>query len=196
MKKHCLLLGVLPGILILALTLGGCAKPPTVEMEAAVQAVTRAENDPDAIAYGGTSLARAREALARMQEEAAAKRYDAAKTLAIEAAGAAEKAVSDGRAGAARARQEAANLINGLRVPLAETENAINAAKRVSNIQIDFDLIDQEYETARETVDQAQVSLSNNNFKDVTEKCQTVRAALSGINSRLADASQAVFRKK
>jgi hypothetical protein len=83
---------------------GGCAKPPTEEMDAASAAVTRAENDPDAVTYAGNSLARAREALNRMSVEADSKRYDAAKSFAAEAIAAADKAISDGRAGAARAK--------------------------------------------------------------------------------------------
>ncbi|MDR2619091.1 MAG: hypothetical protein LBC62_09500, partial [Treponema sp.] len=78
--------------------LGGCAKPPTEEMEAATEALIRAENDPDAVAFGETSLNRARDAIFRMRQEANAKRYDAAKSYAVEAVSAAGKAVIDGRA--------------------------------------------------------------------------------------------------
>jgi hypothetical protein len=195
MKKS-KLLAIIPGLLTLALLMGGCAKPPTAEMESAVLAVTRAENDPNAAAYGESSLIRARDALTRMQAEAAAKRYDAAKTLAAEAVGAAERAISDGQAGAARARQEATNLVSGLRVPLAETENAINAAKEVKNIPLDFGVIDQDFSNARRAAEQAQTSLGANNFKDAVEKSQTVRSSLSSINTRISDATQAVTRKK
>ena len=77
-------------------------------MENAEAALVRAENDPDAAAYAGNTLLRARDALASMRAEAEAKRYDAAKTYAAEAVNAAEKAVNDGRAAAARAGEEAA----------------------------------------------------------------------------------------
>jgi hypothetical protein len=187
---------LLLGALILGFMFAGCAKPPTEEMEAAALAVTRAENDGDAVNYGGTSLVRAREALLRMQDEAAAKRYDAAKTLAAEAVNAAEKAISDGRAGASRARQEAANLVNGLRLPLAETGEAIGAARQSGAIELDFEGLDRDYDAALRTAGEAETSLAGNNYQEAVDKSQTVRSALSDINNRLANASQAVFRKK
>jgi hypothetical protein len=165
-------------------------------MEAATLAVTRAENDADAVTYGGSSLIRARDALTRMNMEAGAKRYDAAKTLAAEAINAAEKALSDGQAGAARARQDASAQVNGLQTPLAETGNAINAAKQVPGIQLDFEDVDRDYAGAQSMADQARASLAGDDYPGAVSQCQNVRAALSGINTRIAGATQAVSRKK
>jgi len=97
--------------LVLAMLAIGCAKPPTEDMNNAAEAVTRAENDKDAVTYAFNSITRAKDALARMNVEADAKRYDAAKSYAAEAIAAAERAIADGRAGAERARNEASALV-------------------------------------------------------------------------------------
>ncbi|MDR2110629.1 MAG: DUF4398 domain-containing protein [Spirochaetaceae bacterium] len=183
-------------ILGLICTAGGCAKPPTEEMDKALEALTRAENDPDAVLYAADSIIRARNALAQMQAESAAKRYDAAKTYAQETISAAEKAVADGRAAALRAKDEAASLMTLLSASVKETEGAIKAARQVKNSSLDFESLSRDFESARRTFDQAQVSAGAGNYKDALEKGRTVRSALSGINARISEAVMAVSRKK
>jgi hypothetical protein len=165
-------------------------------MEAAVTAVTRAENDADAVTYAGSTLARAREALNRMQGEADSKRYDAAKSYAAEAISAADKAVADGKTGAARARDEASNLVNSVKGSLVETEKAIGSAKGVKNINLDFNGLDRDFENARRTTAQAELSLAGANYQDALDKGRTARGILSDITTKIAGATTAVSRKK
>jgi hypothetical protein len=194
-KKSRLLL--MPWIaVVLALSLAGCAKPPVAEMDLAESAVIRAENDSDAVNFGGSSLARAREALTRMREEAASKRYDAAKSFAAEAVNAANKAISDGRAASVRAREEAAALLATVKDSLEETGQAIDSAKTVENIDLDFAIVDRDFDTARRTTDQAEVSLAGNKYQDSMEKSRTAQGILGDISSKLAGAAVAVSRKK
>jgi hypothetical protein len=181
--------------LVFSLTAGGCAKPPTAEMDAAVEAVTRAENDADAALYAGNTLARARDALGRMKTEAESKRYDAAKTYAAEAIAAADKAIADGRTGAVRVRDEAAALVGELRPAIAETEQGINAAQ-TANLSLDFDVIDQDFDTACRNTDQAEAALAGNKYQDALDRGRTARAGLSDINQKLANAALATSRKK
>lgn len=186
---------VICAVLAMAL-LSGCAKPPTEEMNNAVAAVTRAENNTDAVTYAGSTLVRARESLNRMQTEADSKRYDAARAYAAEAIAAADKAVTDGRAGAARAREEAAGLVSSLKPAISETGEAIRNAKAARNLGLDFAGIDRDFEAARRTADQAEVSLAGNNYQDALDKGRSARAGLSDINMRLSQAATAASRKK
>jgi hypothetical protein len=179
-----------------ALFLAGCAKPPVAEMDAAESAVIRAENDSDAVNFAGNSLARARDALNRMREEAASKRYDAAKDSAAEALSAANKAISDGRAASARAREEASALLATVKDSLGKTGEAIDNARAVENIDLDFDAVDQDFDNARRTTDQAEVSLAGNKYQDSMEKSRTARGILGDISSRISGAAVAVSRKK
>jgi hypothetical protein len=181
---------------LFAVFLASCAKPPVEEMNAASAAVARAENDADAVTYAANTLARARDALNRMQTEADAKRYDSAKTFAAEAVNAAEKALADGKTGAERTREEAANLVGGLKNAVAETEDSIRAAKRAQNLQLDFGAIDRDFETARRTADQAEVSLASSNYTDALDKGRSARGLLGGISEQLSSAATAASRKK
>ena len=186
--KKLLLLAGLFGLLT------SCAKPPTEEMNRAIEALTRAENNFDAVNYAGNTLGRAREALQKMQEEAGAKRYETARMHAADAAALAERAVSEGRTAANRMREEAAAVISGLVNPLAQAEEALDTAK-TGGIDLDFNELEKTLEAARLTVEEAQQSLSESDYRNVIEKCRRVRSELSGINSQINEAAQALNKK-
>jgi hypothetical protein len=190
----------IPFILAIALALTtlviGCAKPPAEEMENAEAALVRAENDPDAVAYGSPSIVRARDALANMRSEAAAKRYDSAKTYAQETISAAERAIADGRTGAQRARDEASSSLNGALSSLGETRRNIDAASGVVGIQLDFDGINGDYASARSQTDQAQSALNTADYKGSLEKSQAARSLLGDINAKISQASIVSSQKK
>jgi hypothetical protein len=173
----------------------GCAKPPTDEMNKAIDAVTRAENDAGAVTYAGNTLLRAQDALTRMKEEAGSKRYDSARSLAAEAVAAAEKAVSDGKSAAARAREDAAVLLSGLTATAAETESALNNARQ-RNMNIDADALAADLQSAKDTIDDARRSFTAGSYPDASSKGRTARSELENIKTRIAEASQAVSRKK
>ena len=187
---------IFPAIFILALILAACAMPPTEEMNRAQDAVIRAENDADTVNYAGNTLNRARDALTRMQSEADSKRYDAAKNYAAEAVSAAERALSEGKTGAARAKDEAWLLVNSLQGPLTETSAALNAARQVPNLILDFDTLSGDLDTAYRTHDEAQQSLAADNYRDAVTKAQNVRSLLSDINVRITEAAVETSRKQ
>ena len=172
-----------------------CAKPPVEEMNRAIEALTRAENDYEAVIYAGNTLNRARESLLRMQEEAGSKRYEIAKTHAADVITYSERAVSEGRAASARQRDEASLILNNLRTPLSETETAVNNAK-ANNIQADFDEITKNLDMAKAGYDDAQRNLSDGNYQDAIIKGLNVRSALSAINTEINEAAQIVMSKK
>jgi len=180
----------------IALAAFGCAKAPTEEMNAASEAVTRAENDADAVAYAPHTVSRARDALTMMQEEADAKHYDSAKTYAAEAVSAAERAIEEGKAGAERARSEAAGLIESLAEPLEETEEALTAARDVEGLAEDLDVLQMELDTAKDTAGEARRDLADGNYQDAAAKGEAVRSSLGDITSSLSGAVQQASRKK
>ena len=182
---------------IIALVLMGtaCASPPTTEMNNAIAAVTRAENDPDAVFYAGNTLIRARDALNRMQAEADAKRYDAARSYAAEAIAAADTAIADGRAGTIRARDEATALVQGLPAAIAETDQNIRAA-RGAGLDLNFPALNHDLENVRQDTSQAESFLSANMFQDALDMGRTAQSGLTDINLRLSAAALAVSRDK
>jgi len=164
-------------------------------MNNATEAVTRAENDYDAVTYAGNSVARAKDALTHMNQEAAAKRYDAAKSYAAEAIAAAERAINEGRAGAARAKDEATALVSQLPPLLAETEQAI-AAARAAKLAIDFYAIDRDFDTAQYNVNEAQSALNGKRYQVAIDRGRSARSGLNDINQQLSVSALAVSRKK
>jgi len=181
--------------LVVAMLALGCAKPPTQEMNNAAEAVTRAENDSNAVTYASNSINRAKDALARMYAEAAAKRYDAARSYAAETIAAADRAISEGRAGAERAKTEASSLVSQLPPLVEETGQGIDAA-RAARLPLDFDAIDNDFSAARNNVDQAQAALYASRYQDALDRGRAARAGLSDINQQLSNATLALSRKK
>jgi len=192
MKKHNILLSAL---LVFGLILAACATPPVEEMDRAHDAVIRAESDPNAVNYAGHLLTLARDALTRMQSEADARRFEAARNFAAEAINLAERAITEGGTGAARARAEAEALLDILSAPLAETTNAVNAAQQAGNLDLDFDALAEDLDLARRSYNNGRQSLVTNNYNDAITLGNNARAIITDINGRLNAAAQLVLRK-
>ena len=186
----------LVAVLFFMVVLAACSSPPTEEINMANDAITRAENDANAVTYAPNILLRARDFLTRMETEVNAKRYEAAKNFAAEAISNAERAISEGNAAAVRAREEAANLINSLAAPLNETSNAVVAANDIEGIDLDFDTLQDILDSTQQTYNDARENLTANNFQDAIADGQTVRSSLSDINTQLTEAAQATSRKQ
>ena len=169
-----------------------CAQPPTAEMDSAIEAVFRAQNDPDAVKYGASSLTRAQSSLSSMHAAADAKQYDAAKTHAADAIASAERAIADGKSGAVRVKDEAASVISGLKPEIEETSRNVNGA-RYSLLDLDYDALDKGITDAYNTSDQAEVDQALGRYQDALNKAMVVRSNLSDINNKVAGA---VVRKK
>jgi HEPN domain-containing protein len=193
--RYMKLIKIICAMLACTMVAVACAKPPTAEMNNAIEAVARAENDADAVLYAANTLARARDALDRMQREAESKRYDAAKTYAAEAVTTAERAIADGRAGAVRARTEAAALVDSLGPAIAETEQGISAA-RSARLGLDFPALNRELDRAKINTDLAKAALTDSRYNEALEKGRSAQAGLSDINRQLSDAVMASSRKK
>ena len=173
-----------------------CAKPPVEEMNNAIEALSRAENDVEAALYAGAILSRAREALTKMQEEADSKRYDSAKLYAAEVIELSERAVTEGKATAARTREETANFLDSLRPSLVETEAALNNAKQAPNIELDFPYLEGSLDSAKSGYENAQQSFASNNYQDAIAQGQAVRSTLGNINAMINEAAQARSSKR
>jgi hypothetical protein len=190
-----LTLSIFCAALVMAIFATGCAKPPTEEMNNAVEAVTRAENDFDAVTYAGSSIARAKDSLARMRAEADSKNYDAAKSHAIEATNAAERAISEGRAGAERARSEAVALVSQLRPLIADTEQGLHAAEG-AKLALDFKALERELDDAIYNTNEAQAAINGGRYNNALERGRNARIGLNNINQQLSNATLSVSRKK
>jgi len=173
---------------ILLVLVIGCAKPPIAEMESAREAVFRAENNADAVQYASGTLARARDSLRRMQDEADNKRYDAARTHAADAISAAERAIADGRAGAQRAGVESAAIVSSLRSEIDETSRNVNGA-RYSRLPLDYNALDRAIVDAHSTADLAEVDQAVGRYQQAMDRARVVRSDLADINQKITNAT-------
>jgi len=174
-------------VLILAV---GCAKPPLEEMERAREAVFRAENDANASLYAGSTLARARDAIRRMDEEAGSRRFEAASTLAAEAIAAAERALIEGRTAADITRTESASAISTLRSEIEETTRNVNGA-RYSQMVLDYNALDRAILNAHNDTDRAESAQAAGRYQDAIDAARSVRTDLAYINQIVANAAVA-----
>lgn len=187
------------GIILIVLSIvliGACSKPPKAELSAAVAAVAKAEADPDTVEYAAESLKRAKDSLSRMEAEVAAKKYDSAKTLAGETVAAAERAMADGKTAKARARDEASALVGSIKASLAEVQNALASARKVRGINLDAASVARDIQAAGGAVTATETDFAGGNYRSAIQKGQAARASLNMINNRIAEAVQAVSRKK
>ena len=159
-------------------------------------AVAKAAGDAVTVEYASAGIARAKDILARMQNEVAAKNYEVVKTLSQEAIQAAEKAITDGLAAKAKARDDANTLLSTQRAALTEARKALADASAVRGIQFDKAAIERDIGEAERNITSAGTDIAAENFRAAGTKAQTARALLAGVRQRLADATQAATRKK
>jgi hypothetical protein len=174
----------------------GCAKPPTEEMANADAAVARAESDPDVPVYAANTLARAKEALIAMQNEAAEKRYDSAKNYAQEAIIASDKAVSDAKAAVARAKSDCTSAINALKSSLVDTAQAVEAVRGNKSIRLDIPALEVSLASAQASVQEADSLANGGKYRDAVERCQVARASLDDIMGKISSASSVTVNRK
>jgi len=192
MRKYAI---TLPLVLVFAVMMTACGRPPQAEMDMARADVMRAENTPNAVTYAANTLSLARTALVRMEEEAGARRFDAARTLAMEASALAERAISEGSAAAFLAREEAAALVSGLGAPIQDATNALNAARQAGTVSLDFDVLSWDLDWVRRNYNDARQSLEDNDYQTAIAHGQNARALLADVNARINDAAQLLARK-
>jgi hypothetical protein len=181
---------------LLILGLFACAKPPQAEIDAAKVAVAKAAANSDVVTYASEALARAQDALSRMQTELTAKKYDKVKTLALEASAAAEKAITEAIANKEKMKADAAALIAAMKKALPEAEKTITAAKRIPRTGLDFTALAKTLTGAKSSLTAADADYANGNFKAAWNKVTAVQTALADGSKTVADAVQAATKKK
>ena len=181
---------------LLILGLFACAKPPQAEIDAAKAAVAKAAANSDVVTYAPELLARAQDALSRMQAELTAKKYDKVKTLALEASAAAEKAITEAVANKEKVKADAAALIAAMKRAIPEAEKTIAAAKRIPRTGLDFAALARAIASARSSLTAAEADQANGNFMAAFNKASAVQTALADGERTVATAVQAATKRK
>ena len=181
---------------LLIFGLFACAKPPQAEIDAAKAAVAKAAANSDVVTYAPEALARAQDALSKMQTELTAKHYDKVKTIALEASAAAEKALADATANKEKVKADAAALIAAMKKKLTEAEKTITAAKRIPRTGLDFTALAKALTGAKTSLTEADADYANGNFMAAWNKATAVQTTIADREKTVADAVQAATKKK
>lgn len=181
---------------LLVVGLFACAKPPQAEIDAAKAAVAKAAANSDVVTYAPAALARAQDALARMQTELTAKKYDKVKTLALEASAAAEKAATEALATKEKVKADAAALIAAMGSRIPAVEKTVNAAKRIKKTGLDFAALAKVIANAKASLAAAAADNASGSYMAAWTKASDVQTSLANTEQAVTSAVQAATKKK
>lgn len=173
-----------------------CAQPPKAEVDAARAAVAAAQQDPDIVTYSAETLQQAKDALARMEQFLNDRKYPEAKAAATQAASLAASAKQEVAGAKLKAKNDATDLIAGAKQQLAALLPTISAAKRAKPAGLDLATLDKDLAAARAKLADADSALAAGRYADARDGAGAAQAAFSDLEKRVADAVQAVRKKK
>ena len=182
---------------LLILVVAGCAKPPTVEIEAAAAALAEATKS-EAETYAPEAMQAARTAQAAYEEEvklqegkfALFRKYDKAKTLVAEATAAAQAAGTQAVENKNRIRQEVTTMIGEARTMLTEAQAMLEKAPKGKGSTLDLQVMGSDLTAAGTTIDEAQALLEQDKLMDARAKVQTARSTIMSVKSSIEQAIQ------
>lgn len=180
-------------VLLMALALTACAKPPQQDIDAAKAAVAAAK-DAEAATYAADSLAAAEgawsqvEAELKVQEDKFFKSYKKTAELVAAAKAAAEKAQADAVAGKEAAKQAATAAIAGAQSAIDAAAAAVAAAPKSKDRKADLEAMTGDLETLKGLHAEAQAAFDRGDYKGASQRAEQ---ATTEANSIAADVAQA-----
>jgi hypothetical protein len=190
--------------LLVLLALAACSKPPQAEVEAAKAAVEAAAGNPDVTAYTPDALQAARDRLARLQAELDAqaakgtlsRKYDAAKSMALETRAAAENLAAQAATAKEQTKAEAMTLLNDLRLIVPEAERGLAQARRVRGVKLDFKALSASLAQAKTEVAAAETAYDSGDYATARATAAAVKGSLTRGQQVVADAIAAAKTSK
>jgi hypothetical protein len=183
-------------LLAVVISLASCAKPPQAEIDASRAALDAAAKSADVVTYAPDELRVAQDALSALDAEVTAqgrrsplaRNYDAARSLARDAADAASKAVTTASAAKQQVAREAASLVDDITASIPQFESKVWAAKRVPRIKLDMIApLAQLPVQARTIVDDARQDISAGAYATAKAKLQAIKDQLSACEETIAE---------
>ncbi|MCX6538618.1 MAG: hypothetical protein NT151_06775 [Acidobacteria bacterium] len=191
--------GFLILVLGLAVTVGGCATPPTADIEAAKTAITNA-GTAGAGEYAAASFTAAQDAQAALDAELKAqegksfKSFDKAKALAVAAKAAGEKATTDAAAGKEKAKADATLAIADAKTALTEAQALLDKAPKGKGSAADIAAMKTDLTTAATTISEAKAALGNVKYLDAKVKAESAKNAATTVKTAV-EAAMAAKKK-
>jgi hypothetical protein len=163
-------------MLVLLLLISGCAKPPTLEIDAAkaaIQAAKAAEAD----VYAASEFGAAQKALADAEAKVTGKEYELAKTAAIQAKEKADAAKSAAGPEKAKAKAGAEEALTQAKAEVAGVmEQIANAPKKA-----DLGTLKSDLEQVEQGISEADAAYNREDYKGAASKAEIIQRNAAGI---------------
>ena len=182
-------------VVVLCLIAAGCAKPPTEEMEAAKTAV-RAARDEGAPMYAAAEFEEATKALADAETRVATKKYDEARSFALQAKQKAEQAKESAVGNKAAAKVEAEASISGAGTALSAATDALATAPKGKGTQEDIAQLNLDVEQATALLAGAQQKADAEDYHAAIADAEKVSAEAQRIVQAVETARENMERAK
>jgi len=182
-------------VTITVVAVAACAQPPEEEMAAARQAVERAEANSDVSRYAPETIQEARQLLSDMEAAAENEEYESALSLADDARNTADQAVQDAEAAKAAARDRAQQAVATAGEALEEALTALNDARDVSGIDLDFQATAGELAAADDAVTAAESHLNGEQYPEAENTAEEARSLISDTMRHISNAVRAASSK-
>lgn len=176
----------------------GCAKAPTLEMDAADQAITNAVGA-GAEEYAPESLGRARDLRAELETELTLQQekmyltrsYDHALDLANQIKAAGDRATSDAVAGKESARQETSALLAEVKVALADVQAMLAKAPTGKGTAADLAALQEDIDSAVAILGESEAAFAEGRYLEAKSKVMAVKSGTESVKAAIDAAIQA-----
>ncbi len=163
-------------VLVLFLLISGCAKPPTMEIDAAkaaIQAAKAAEAD----IYAASEFGAAQKALADAEAKVTGKQYELAKTAALKAKKEANAAKSSAGLSRANAKAKSEQALAGAKAEVAGVRELIaNAPKKA-----DLGTLESDLEQVEQGLPEADAAYNREDYKGAASKAEIIQRNAAAI---------------
>ena len=180
------------------LILAGCSKPPTTEVQAAQDAIQKAQAA-EAGTYAPEALSKAQaaqtaldtEMKAQEQKFALFRKYDQAKTLAMDAQQTAQAAADEAGANKQRFKTETETMMAEVTTMLHETEAMLSTAPVGKGTTLDLQVMRTDLEGANSAITEAKALYDQEKFADAKNKLTSAQSTIEQVKTSIEQAQAA-----
>jgi hypothetical protein len=163
-------------VLVLFLLISGCAKPPTLEIDAAKAAI-QAAKVVEADVYAASEFGAAQRALADAEAKVTGKEYELAKTAALQAKEKADAAKSAAGTGKAKAKAGSEEALTQAKAEVAGVKELIaNAPKKA-----DLGTLESDLEQVEQGLPEADAAYNREDYMGAASKADLIKRNAAGI---------------
>ncbi|HKY34171.1 MAG TPA: hypothetical protein VJV23_16700 [Candidatus Polarisedimenticolia bacterium] len=184
-------------LLVLAVVLAGCAKPPEMEMKDAQTALDDARNSAQADKWAGNEFQAAKssydaanqEVETQNQKFALMRNYDKAKEMFAQAKADAEKARQAAIANKETAKNEANNRLQEATTAITTAREALSKAPVTKDTKADIQLFTSDLDGLDQSLGEVRNMISSEDYTNASSKASAITSQANDIATKLTEAA-------